>query len=155
MAPTVPVALSVPPPPPPPPPRGVPPPALPPLTLPLLAATPPVVAALPVPPRVILPIATFTARPIPPIGFGTVAAVAPLSVRVVEEQREDEEAVESARNAFAVYDPNDSGPLVPGIGMMVLVVVLAAGAGTGMALRRRHRGGAALARIDTRPRRRW
>ena len=155
VAPTVPVALSVPPPPPPPP--GVlPPPALPPLTLPLLAAAPPVVAALPVPPRVILPIATFTARPIPPIGFGTVAAIAPLSVRVVEEQREDEEAVETARSAFAVYNPNDSGPLVPGIGMMVLVVVLA-GAGTGAALRlrRRHRGGAAFARADTRPRRRW
>jgi hypothetical protein len=155
VAPSVPVAVSVPPPPPPPP--VVPPPALPPLTLPLLAAAPPVVAALPVPPRVILPIATFTARPIPPIGFGAVAAVAPLSVRVAEEQRDEEEAVEHARNAFAVYDPNDPGPLVPGIGMMVLVVVLAAGAGTGMALRlrRRHRGGAAFARAATRPRRRW
>jgi hypothetical protein len=73
---------------------------------------------------------------------------------VVEEEKQEEEAVESARNSFALYHPdhpnNVTAPLA------VLLLALAAGAGLA-GLRKRHvRGGAALARTEIRSRpRRW
>ena len=79
---------------------------------------------------------------------------APLAVRVVEEEKKEEEAVESARNNFAVYRPDQpSNVAAP---LAVLLLALAAGAGFA-GLRKRHvRGGAALARTEIRSRpRRW
>jgi hypothetical protein len=79
------------------------------LTAPLLAAvlTPPPVLARPIPPSGTAPVSVFQ------------PAVAP------EEKREEEEAVESARNSMAVYDPND--PHLPPAVPLALIVLAAAG----------------------------
>jgi hypothetical protein len=99
-------------------------------------------------------VTSITARPIPPTGYGTVAAAVPLSVRVVEEQRDEEEAIESARNAFTAYHPDDEGGHIPGLAIVVLLLA----AGTAFTMIRRGprpRGGAAYARAEVRRERRW
>jgi hypothetical protein len=83
-----------------------------------------------------------------------VAAVAPLSVRVVEEQRDEEEAVEHARSNFVAYHPGNESPLVPALALLILALGAGAGAGA-LRVRRRPRGEAAYARIDVRRERRW
>jgi hypothetical protein len=118
-----PLAVAPPPPPPPAPPppsppapplvqRPVPPP--PPLLLKPLAGVSLVATVLPPPPPL--------ARPIPPSGAATVSVFQP----AVAEKREDEEAIESARNSAAIYDP--SSPHLPPAVPLALIV-LAAGAG--------------------------
>ena len=111
---TVPAAVT----PPPPPRAAVPPP-------PFLASPPPLAALIAIP---LLP-PPAVARPIPPSGTSTVTEPA------VKAEEEDEEAVESARNSMAVYDPGD--PTLPPVSLVALIVI-AAGAGT--AIRRTRRG---------------
>jgi hypothetical protein len=154
------VPVTVPPPPPaaspvatPPAPVPAPPPSV---TVPPIhpALTFPFAAIAAAPPKILLPAANIIARPIPPSGFAGVTVAAPIAVRVVEEKREEEEAVESARNAFAAYHPDDGHSLLlPGIAVVVLV--LAAGVGGAGLRRRRPRGAAAYARTEVRPPRRW
>jgi hypothetical protein len=118
-----------------------------PLTRPLPTPLAPLPAVVPVVPlRPILPVAGAILRPIPPAGFGTVSSTVPLSVRAVERQREDEEAVESARNSFARYQPGPgASPVAP---LALLVLALGAGA-SGAAIRRtRRRSSEAYARLD-------
>jgi hypothetical protein len=82
-------------------------------------------------------------NPIPPGGVSAVPAV------TVQEEKEDEEAVERARNNFSAYRPNDGGNLTTEIAM--LIIVLAAGAaGAGLKARPRRRGAAAYARSEVR-----
>jgi hypothetical protein len=99
-------------------------------------------------------VGSLAARPIPPTGFGSVAVGVPLAVRVVEEERKEEEAVESARSNFAIYRPDDYGIGVSAV--VVLLLVLAAGVGGAeIRRRRRPRGGVAFARVEVRRGRRW
>jgi len=121
---------------------------------PLLPVQPPVVASSATLLPTILPVSAFTVRPLPPIGFGAVPAAVPLSVRVVEEQKEEEEAIET-QQSFASYHPDDPGPFVPGVALLVLILAAGVG-GTGLR-RRRPRGGAAYARAEVRRERyrRW
>jgi hypothetical protein len=118
-----PAPLAVAPPPPPPPVVPTPP------VLPLVQHPTP-----PAPPLLIKPLPTVTlvatvlppppplARPIPPSGAATVSVFQP----AVAEKREDEEAVESARNSMAVYEPGS--PRLPPAAPLALIV-LAAGVG--------------------------
>jgi hypothetical protein len=161
----VPVKIPVPPPPaakpvpPPPPPRPpLPPPPPPhartaPLPLPP-AAIAAVAAPAVVPPKVLLPVPGIAARPTPPTGFSSVPVTSALTARVVEEERQEEEAVERARSQFSAYHPDDGGNFVPGIAL-VIVVLAAAVAGAGLRGRPRRRGAAALARAELRRPRRF
>lgn len=84
------------------------------------------------------------ARPIPPSGSAPVSVFSPAVAP--EEQREEEEAIESVHN-MAVYDP--AGPTLPPISLLGLIV-LAAGAGTTIRRASRGRGvrrAPALARV--------
>jgi hypothetical protein len=134
-----PPAAAPPPPPAPPAPLAKAPPPPPPFFFTPLPAVPPLAVVLPPPP--------VLARPIPPSGTAPVTVVSPAVAP--EEKREDEEAVESARNSMAVYEPDNPHlpPLVP-----LALIVLAAGAGaslrrTGRA-RRPRRVTPALARAE-------
>jgi hypothetical protein len=116
-----PLALAPPPPPPPLPPTTPtpaivhrPPPPPPAILLKPLPSVPLAAALLPPPPPL--------ARPIPPSGAATVSVFQP----AVAEKREDEEAVESARNSMAIYEPGN--PHLPPA-LPLALVVLAAGAG--------------------------
>jgi hypothetical protein len=127
-----PAAASPAPAPPPVPPLPAPPPAVPhPAPAPVLAFVPPLVPLLP--PRVFVPLPPPTvARPTPPSGTSSVFQTEPIA----EEQREEEEAIESA-SASSAYDPTEHEP----IPLYVLgVVVLAAFAGATTARRRPRRG---------------
>jgi len=140
---------------PPPPVRASPPPAPAPVPKSLALTTEPTpLAPAPFAPRVIVPVATFTARPLPPIGFGSVPAAVPLSVRVPQEEKKEEEAVET-QQSFAAYHPDDPGPLLPGLALLILAL----GAGTGgvaLGSRRKPRGGPSFARSEVRRTRdRW
>jgi hypothetical protein len=111
---------------------------------------------LPVPaasaPPALFPVSTLTPRPTPPSGFGTVSAFSPVTGRVFEQEKEEEEAVESAQ-AFAAYHPTQPNLILSG-GSVLLVILLAAGSGA--VLRRRGpRGAPALARADLRPSERY
>jgi hypothetical protein len=124
--------------------------AAPPLPAPVRpsGALPPFLARpLPVFPLLALPLLPPPplARPIPPSGTSPVTA----PVAAPEEQQEDEEAVESARNSMAVYNPED--PMVAPLSTIALIVIAAAaGAGIRRAGRRRRmRGAPALARART------
>ncbi len=139
-SPTTPIALA---PPPPPPPVAkaapVPPQRAAPLPPPFFAKPVPLysLVALPLVPPPPL------ARPIPPSGTSPVTA----PVAAPEEQQEDEEAVESARNSMAVYDPED--PTLSPVPLIALIVIAAA-AGTGIRRRGRGRRAPALARSGVR-----
>jgi soluble lytic murein transglycosylase-like protein len=85
----------------------------PPPTVPLLAAV------LPPPP--------VLARPTPPSGTSPVTVVSPATAP--KEEREDEEAIESARANMAAYIPED--PFLPPRSLLALIVI-AAGAGAGI-----------------------
>jgi hypothetical protein len=67
------------------------------------------------------------ARPIPPSGTAPVTVFSPAVAP--EEKREEEEAVESARNSMAAYYPEE--PTLPPTALIALIV-LAAGAGVGI-----------------------
>jgi hypothetical protein len=117
------------------------------------AAVAAVAAPALVPPKVLLPVPGIAARPLPPTGISSVPVTSALTARVVEEEREEEEAVERARSQFAAYHPDDAGPLIPGIGLLI-VVLAGAAAGAGIRGRTRRRGAAAYARTEVkRPRR--
>jgi hypothetical protein len=121
------VPPSAPPPTPPKPPlvqHPVPPPSL-------LITSPPAVPLV----AIVLPPPPPLARPIPPSGAATVSVTQP----AVEEKREDEEAVESARNSMAVYDP-ESPNLPPAIPLALVVLAAAAGASIRRAGRSRGAG---------------
>jgi hypothetical protein len=115
-----PLAVAPPPPPPPAPTPPTPPllqhpaPPVPPLLLKPLPSVALVGTVLPPPPPL--------ARPIPPSGAATVSVFQP----AVAEKREEEEAVESARNSMAVYEPGS--PHLPPAAPLALIV-LAAGVG--------------------------
>jgi hypothetical protein len=96
------------------------------------------------PPRAVFPVSPPAPRPTPPSGFSGVVT----PVQVVEEKREEEEAVETSQ-AFAAYHPSSPNPIIPGVVVMVLVLATASG---GAKLRRRYRPGPgpALARTDWR-----
>jgi hypothetical protein len=143
------VPIPPPPPPPPPPPVQTPvhtptpatkillSPSLPPLLFP--------VSATPTPPaRAVFPVSPPTPRPTPPSGFTSVVT----PVEVVQEEKEEEEAVETSQ-AFSAYHPSAPNPIVPGV---VVIVLVLATAGGGARLRRRYRPGRrpALARTDWR-----
>jgi hypothetical protein len=138
-----PVALAPPPPAPATPPAAPVPPRAAPAPAPFFAPKVPVVALVALP---LLPPPPL-ARPIPPSGTSpvTAPAVAP------KEEEEDEEAVESARNSMAAYNPEDSS--VPPIPLIALIVIAAA-AGTAIRRSRRDRRRArpplALARVRER-----
>jgi len=126
--------------------------AVPPLVPPALVP-PPAPASAPVAPRPIPPPFFFTAlpsvpllaailppppvlaRPIPPSGTSPVTVVSPAVAP--KEEKEDEEAVESARNSMAVYDPNS--PNLPPAAPLALIVI-AAGAGAVIRSARSGRG---------------
>jgi hypothetical protein len=157
-------ALATPPPPPgplpasTPVPLSVPPPSPAPLSAapsPLPAPRPPVPPAPPfffaTPPQAplvaaLVPLSPVLARPIPPSGTAPVTVVSPAVAP--EEKREDEEAIESARNSMAIYDPGDPhlSPAVP-----LALILLAAGAGAAIrrtGRSRRSRATPALARAS-------
>jgi hypothetical protein len=140
---------------------------------PPLAAPPPPPLPPPVPPKVtppppqflfqplvavpalavVLPPPPVLARPIPPSGTAPVTVVSPAVAP--EEKREEEEAVESARNSMAVYEPDN--PHLPPTALLALLV-LAAGAGASIRragrARRPRRVTPAFARAErVRPRR--
>ena len=117
----------------PPPPRPLaptPPPPTPPL-VPHQAPPPPPLLLKPLPTvaleATVLPPPPPLARPIPPSGAATVSV---FQVAVAE-KREDEEAVESARNSMAIYDPNS--PHLPPAAPLALIVLAA---GVGASIRR-------------------
>ena len=123
---------------PPPPPRA----PVPPPPPPFLASPPPLAALIAIP---LLP-PPAVARPIPPSGTSAVTEPA------VKAEEEDEEAVESARNNMAAYDPRD--PILPPVSLIALIVI-AAGAGAGIRRSRRDRrtrGTPAFARSGVRRR---
>ena len=148
----VPVSTSLPSPPP--PAARVAPPSAPTPRPAALPAVPPGRQGVLPPPRILVPVAPPAVRPLPPTGFGTVPSGVPLSARAVEREKKKEEAVESARNDFAVYRPDDGSVTVTGVALLLLVV---AGGLSGAQLRRRSRprGAAAYVRTDVRPPRRW
>jgi hypothetical protein len=136
-----------------PPPPPLPAPASLPATLPPRPAQPPPpFFALPPPPVSLVAVPLLPppvlARPIPPSGTAPVTVVSP--VGVAEEQSEDEEAVESARNSMAAYDPEEK--TLPPLSLVALIAI-AAGAGTGIRRTRagrRARRAPALARARAR-----
>jgi hypothetical protein len=85
--------------------------------------TPVALVAVPLVPPPVL------ARPIPPSGAAEVAVFSPAVAP--EEKREEEEAVESARNSMAIYDPEEKSP--PPLPLIALIVIAA---GTGAGIRR-------------------
>ncbi len=131
------------------PPKVIPPlSAKPPLALPLIP--PPILAlATPAPPKLLLPLASVAARPIPPTGFGSVPVASPIPVRILQEEKKEEEAVESAQNNFTAYHPDQPSNLT-GPGLALLLVVMAAGGGAAGLRRRGVRGAAAYARTEVR-----
>ncbi len=142
-----PTPLAVVPPPPPAPLPANPPPPLPPPPPRVLASPPPFFArplasaalvAVPLIPPPVL------ARPIPPSGTAPVTVFSPAVAP--EEKREEEEAVESARNSMAAYYSEE--PTLPPTALIALIV-LAAGAGVGIRGARRRRA-PAFARARTR-----
>ena len=122
--------------PPPPPHRAAPPPPTP------FLAKPPLFAALIALPLLPPPAA---ARPIPPSGTSAVTQPA------VKEEEEDEEAIESARNAMAVYQPHSEDRTLAPVSL-ILLVLIAAAAGTGIHRRGRRRSTPAFARSGVPPR---
>jgi Transglycosylase SLT domain len=97
----------------------------------------------------ILPPPPVLARPIPPSGSAPVTVVSPAVAP--KEESEDEEAVESARNNMAVYEPDD--PNLPPALIPLALILLAAGAGASIRRSggaRRPRRAPALARARAR-----
>jgi hypothetical protein len=118
VAPPPPPVVQPPPAPLPPAPRPAPPAQQPPPFLFKPLVTAPLLPALVPPPPVL-------ARPIPPSGTAPVTVVSPAVAP--EEKREEEEAVESARNSMAIYDPDD--PRLPPALVPLALILVAAGAG--------------------------
>jgi hypothetical protein len=103
-----------------------------------------------VPPKALTPVAALIPRPIPPTGFTSLTGTAPLAVRVVEEEKQDEEAVENARANFSAYHPDDApNPILPAAAVLLIVIALSGG-GVGIWRRLRPRGAAAFARSEVR-----
>jgi hypothetical protein len=120
--------------------------------------TPPAASALVLPfapatapsARALFPVSTLTPRPTPPTGFSSVAVTSPVPGRVVEEEREEEEAVESARANFTAYHPDaPPDPILPAVAIILLVLAIG-GSGAGIRRRYRPRGTVAFARAEVR-----
>ena len=106
-------------------------------------------------PKLLLPVPSVAARPIPPSGFGSVPVASPIPVRILEEEKKEEEAVESAQNNFAAYRPEQPANIV-GPGLAVVLLVLGAGGAAAGLRRRGARGTVAYARAEIRrDPRRW
>jgi hypothetical protein len=82
----------------------------------------------------LLPISPVFARPIPPSGTAPVSVFSPAVAP--QDEREEEEAIESVHN-MAAYRPDEPGP--PATAWLVLIV-LAVGAGAGAVVRTTSRG---------------